>query len=291
MLGGGTYVLQNKMLPGAYFQFVSKSAATAALAERGVAAMALELNWGPDNVIFDVEAADLQKNSMKIFGYDYTAKELQPIRELLCHAKKLYLYKLTSLGVKAENEFATAVCCGTRGNDLQVVIQKDVDNTDHFVVSLYLGTVKVDEQVVASAKNLVNNEYVTWNEAELVVTAGKPLTGGENGKLETTDDFTNAHQTFLNKIESYPDTNAIGYMGGEDAIKGMYTKFAERMRDEVGIKLQTVLFNMAADSVAVVNVKNSVYFSDGTEWGDREASKSVILKNALEITVEGTSGK
>ena len=35
----------------------------------------------------------------------------------------------------------------------------------------------------------------------------------------------------------------------------------------------------------------SVYFSDGTEWGDREATKSVILKNALEITVEGTSGK
>ena len=35
----------------------------------------------------------------------------------------------------------------------------------------------------------------------------------------------------------------------------------------------------------------SVYFEDGTEWGDREATKSVILKNALEIEVEGTSGK
>lgn len=34
----------------------------------------------------------------------------------------------------------------------------------------------------------------------------------------------------------------------------------------------------------------SVYFSDGTEWGDREATRSVILENALEIQVEGTSG-
>ena len=34
----------------------------------------------------------------------------------------------------------------------------------------------------------------------------------------------------------------------------------------------------------------SVYFSDGTEWGDREATKSVILKNGLEIEVEGVSG-
>ena len=30
----------------------------------------------------------------------------------------------------------------------------------------------------------------------------------------------------------------------------------------------------------------SVYFSDGTEWGDREATKTVILKNAPKIIVE-----
>ena len=33
----------------------------------------------------------------------------------------------------------------------------------------------------------------------------------------------------------------------------------------------------------------SVYFSDGTEWGDKDATKSVILKNGLQIEVEGTS--
>lgn len=35
----------------------------------------------------------------------------------------------------------------------------------------------------------------------------------------------------------------------------------------------------------------SVYFKDGTEWGDREATKSVIFKNAPEVVVEGVSGK
>lgn len=35
----------------------------------------------------------------------------------------------------------------------------------------------------------------------------------------------------------------------------------------------------------------SVYFSDGSEWGDREATKSVILQNAPEITVHGKSEK
>ena len=35
----------------------------------------------------------------------------------------------------------------------------------------------------------------------------------------------------------------------------------------------------------------SVYFSDGTEWGDKDATKSTILKNALKIEVDGISEK
>lgn len=34
----------------------------------------------------------------------------------------------------------------------------------------------------------------------------------------------------------------------------------------------------------------SVYFSDGTEWGDKDATKSVILKSGLQIEVNGASG-
>ena len=40
-LGGGTYLSQNKILPGTYFQFVSKAMATATISDRGVAGMAL----------------------------------------------------------------------------------------------------------------------------------------------------------------------------------------------------------------------------------------------------------
>lgn len=285
MLGGGTYISQNKMLPGAYFQFVSKSAATAALADRGVAAMALELNWGPDDVIFDVDTADFQKNSMKILGYDYTAEELQPVRELLCHAKKLYLYKLTSGGTKAENEFATAVCCGTRGNDLQVVIQKDTDIEGiegDYVVSLYLGTVKVDEQKVKTVQELVDNTYVTWKKTEssnLTVTGGKMLTGGTNKEVDK-----NVHQTFLNKLESYPDINAIGYMGSEDELKDLYIKFATRMRDEVGIKLQAVVYDKAADNIAVVNVKNK---EDLVPWVTGVVAGTAVNKSATNMKYDG----
>ena len=67
-LGGGTFLVQNKELPGAYINFVSKSAASATLSERGIATMPLELDWGVSGDIFEITNGDFQKNSMEIFG-------------------------------------------------------------------------------------------------------------------------------------------------------------------------------------------------------------------------------
>lgn len=45
-LGGGTWVTQNQVLPGAYINFVSLARATATLSDRGTCTMPLELDWG-----------------------------------------------------------------------------------------------------------------------------------------------------------------------------------------------------------------------------------------------------
>lgn len=280
MLGGGTFVTQNKGLPGAYFSFISKATATAELSDRGVVAMAFDLDWGVDGAIFDVEASEFQKNSLKIFGYDYTSDKMKYIRELFLHATTLHVYKLTSGGTKASNTYATAAYTGVRGNDLKVVIQADVDDESRFVVSLYMGTTKVDEQTVATAAELVANDFVTWkNDAELAINAGTALTGGENGTSDAT-----AHQKFLDKIEAYPDVNAIGYIGTEDTIKSLYVAFAKRMRDEVGIKLQAVVFNSAADSIAAVNVKNQVEL---VPWVTGVIAGTAVNKSATNMLYDG----
>ena len=280
MLGGGTYVTQNKVIPGAYFQFISKATASANLSDRGVAAMALELDWGTDDTITTVELADFQKNSLKIFGYDYASEKLRDIREIFLHANTLHVYKLTSGGTKASNKFATALCSGTRGNDLKIVIQTDVDDEAKFVVSLYLGASKVDEQTVGSAVDLVKNDFVAWkNDAVLEVTAGTVLDGGANGASDSA-----AHQVFLNKIEAYPDVNAIGYVGTDDAVKALYIAFAKRMRDEVGIKLQAVVFNKPADSIATVNVKNQV---DIIPWVTGVVAGTAVNKSATNMIYDG----
>ena len=200
MLGGGTFTVQNKILNGAYINFVSMSKANAALSDRGVATMPLELDWGVDNAIFEVTPADFQKNSMAIFGYPFTHEKMKGLRDLFMNIKTLYAYKLTSGGVKAENTYAVAKYCGVRGNALKVVVSANVDEPTKFDVKLYMDTAIVDEQVaVASAAELKSNDFVTWKtDATLAATAGSALTGGTNGTVDGT-----AHQTYLDKIESY----------------------------------------------------------------------------------------
>ena len=43
--GGGTFLTQNKALPGTYINFVSASRASAVLSDRGVATIPVILDW------------------------------------------------------------------------------------------------------------------------------------------------------------------------------------------------------------------------------------------------------
>lgn len=261
-LGGGNFTLQNKVLPGSYMNFVSAANTSQNNAERGYAAMPVELDWGLDNAIFTVTAADFQKNCRKIFGYDYTDDKLMGMRDLFRNASTAYLYKLTSGGEKAENTYAKALYSGTRGNDLTITIAANVDTEGAWDVKTYLGASLVDEQTVTAASGLVANDFVEFKAAELVETAGMPLTGGTNGTVDGA-----AHQAFLDKVESYTAINAIGVVTTEETIKSLYAAFTKRMREEVGVKFQTVLYNYAADHEDAVNVKNKV-----KDTGANEAS-------------------
>lgn len=250
-LGGGTFITQNKVLPGSYINFISLAKASETLSDRGVVAMALELDWGVENEVFEVTKADFQKNSLKIFGYDHTHEKLKGLRDLFINIKTLYAYRLTSGGVKATNTFATAKFGGVRGNDLKIVIQVNVDVPAKFDVKTVLGTMVVDIQTVATAAELVANDYVTFKAgATLAVTASTPLTTGSNGTVNGT-----AHQTALDKFEAY-SFNALGLVSVDDVIKGLYTNYGKRLRDEVGQKFQVVVYNKAANYEGIVNVKN-----------------------------------
>lgn len=261
-LGGGTFLVQNKVLPGAYINFVSLAVASATLSDRGIATMPLELDWGITGNVFEVTNEDFQKNSLKIFGYDYTHEKLKGLRDLFRNIKTLYAYRLNGGGEKAKNTYATAKYAGTRGNDLKVVIKANVDVPSSFDVQTVLGVEVMDVQTVTTASKLVDNDWVTFKkEASLELTAGLPLTGGTNTKVTGTQ-----HQAYLNKIEAFA-FNTMGVVVTDGVTKSLYQNFCKRLRDEVGAKFQVVLHQQAADYMGSVNVKNVV-----TDEGWSEAS-------------------
>ncbi|MDP4152596.1 MAG: phage tail sheath family protein [Bacillota bacterium] len=262
-LGGGTFTVQNKALPGSYINFVSIARAASVLSERGIAAMPLELDWGAEGIVFEMDSENFQADSMKVFGYPYGSDKMKGLRDLFKNIRKGYFYRLNS-GVKAVCAYATAKYSGIRGNDLKIVIQTNVDDSSKFDVSTFFGTLKVDTQAVSTATELKGNDYVDFNaSATLTLTAGTPLTGGTNGSVPDGA----AYQAFLDKIESY-SFNALGCTSVSSDITALFTAFTKRMRDELGVKFQTVLYRTAsADHEGVISVENKA-----TDTGAAESS-------------------
>lgn len=265
-LGGGSFTTQNKILPGSYINFISKSKASANLSDRGIATMPLELDWGPDNEIFEVSNNDFERNCLKIFGYENTHEKMKGLRDLFLNAKTLLAYRLNS-GNKAENTYATAKYSGSRGNDFKIVIAKNIDDENKFDVSLYLESNLIENQTVSSATELEDNDFVIYKKnATLEVTVGTSLSGGTNSTVNGEN-----YQNYFDKIEAY-SFNTMGIVTTDTTIKNLATNFCKRLRDEVGSKFQVVLHKCTANYEGVINLINNtdanlVYWVTGAEAG------------------------
>ncbi|HBF8370334.1 TPA: phage tail sheath family protein [Clostridioides difficile] len=253
-LGGGTFVTQNKILPGSYINFISAKKATSSLSDRGIVAIPLELDWGIDEDVFQVTSDDFEKYSVKYFGYDYTHEKLKGLRDLFKNIRLGYFYKLNK-GVKASCTIATAKYSGIRGNDLKVTVTTNIDDNAKFDVVTLLDNKKVDTQIAKVITDLQDNDYITWKkDATLEASAGLVFTGGTNGEAVTGAEY----QAFLDKIESY-SFNALGCLATTTEIKSLFVEFTKRMRDKVGAKFQTVLYKKSdADYEGVVSVENKI---------------------------------
>ena len=260
-LGGGNFVVQNKILPGAYINFVSIPRPSNIFGDRGYAGLALDLDWG-DPLITTVEPDDLQKDSMKLFGYSYTDEALKPIRELLKHASTVYIGRLNGGGTKASategSLQVTAKYPGLRGNALKVVVENEVGDTGNFIVKTLMDTEEVARETVAKIDELKGNDFVDFQgSGDLKTNVGISLTGGTN--KESTKE---SHTKFLDELEKYY-VNAVGYAGVDEGLKALYAEYGKRLRDKEGIKLQVVLYKAEKEN-------NEAVISVGTEADELE---------------------
>ena len=260
MLGGGTFVTQNKTLPGTYINFVSSSGVSSNLGERGLAALALPLTWGVDDAVFVVTADEFRKDSLRIFGFEYDSDAAKGLRDLFKNITTLFCYKLMNGGAKASNSISEAKYKGSFGATISTeIVTGTVSGT--YDVNVYVGTSLVYTKTVSTIDELKaeDNAWVNWTIDTIAETDRTALTGAD---LDGQDVTAAQHTAFLSAVEAYT-FNAMGCMSLEDAIKELYVQACKDARDKSGIKYQLVVFNKAADYEGVVNVKNSV---DAVYW-------------------------
>ena len=273
-LGGGTWSgVPNKVLPGAYINFVSVARALGSLGERGIVALPLEMNWGPEDEVITIDAGEFQKEALNILGYSFADEEMKPLREVFKGAKLVKLYRINGAGGKkatatvgTEGLTITAKHPGTRGNDIKIVVQANIDDETKFDVITYVDTTKVDTKTVATIAELEPNNFVEFNgTGALEITAGVPLAGGENGAATG-----ESYSDFLDKIEA-EDFTTLLYAGEDEVTKALFDSFTKRLRDDEGVKITTVLYDYTkADFEGVISVKNNpelVYWVAGQSAG------------------------
>ena len=142
-----------------------------------------------------------------------------------------------------------------------------------FDVKTILDNTVVDEQTAASGLDLKPNDFVEWKSGGVLeAAAAVPLTGGTNGEVTGA-----SHQNYLDKIEAY-GFNVMGAAVTDETTKKLYAAFNKRLREEMGIKFQLVLYRYAADYYGTISVKNKavdddfgeaalVYWATGAEAG------------------------
>lgn len=132
MLGGGTFVTQNKTLPGSYINFINASSASSTVTDRGVVAIALPLNKDAGAVI-EVTKGQFVTDCKNILGKAYDSKDMAVLREIFCHATKVVIY---DLGADGEVEDAIKAF---EAHEFNVLCAYTVDSND---VNTYIAAVK-----------------------------------------------------------------------------------------------------------------------------------------------------
>lgn len=256
MAAGGTYLTYNKVLPGAYINFISKARSMGSMGERGVVALPFRLNWGEENKIITITLEEFQKNSTKILGYSYTSDEMKNLREVFCSASSIKLFRLGS-GEKASanlgNLTVNAKYSGSRGNDIKIKISNSLEKDGAFSIQTFLENTLVSECTAKSIGEIKNNDFVTFSgDGEITANAGTSLSNGTD-----TEATKEAYVKFLDLVEAEQFTTIL-YDGSDEPTKSLFTSFTKRLRDEEGFKITAILHDYSkADFEGVISLKNN----------------------------------
>lgn len=273
-MAGGSFQSQNKIRPGAYIKFQGVPSNDNIVGSRGIVTMAAPIGWGPEDELIKVTVADLYSNKLeKILGFNVYSASAKLFKAALENAHTLLVYRADKGGTKASVQIdvasnkklkVTAKYAGTTGNNISISIKEAY--AGGYSVNTFLGSTQKDSQIVTDIKDLVANDFVTF-EGEGVISqtaVNTLLTGGANGTPNN-----QMYTEYLAKLKTTQfDTLAAFKIGDTELFNGNNIKeFIQEMRETRGIKCQAVINNyVAANYEGVISTYNQgVKYADGTE--------------------------
>lgn len=242
---GGTFLVQNKVRPGAYINYVAKSQSLMNVSDRGIATLAIPMSWGPENQIIDILSSDLTDGtSIKKIGYSATNIESMIFRICLQNCYRLKAWRLDAGGEKASATIGTgetalkpsAKYTGICGNKIKIVIVKEDKSELYTVETLYDGLRQDIQSKLSAPSELEDNDFVDWNVTDstvFTVTAATSLTGGTNGTVTAETAYT----PYWNKMKT-ETWNTMGLLSDEALIKTAFCEYIKDLRENEGVKVQ-----------------------------------------------------
>lgn len=136
-LGGGVFVTQNKVLPGAYINFVNASNASATIGDRGTVAIPYGLGKSAGSII-EITKTEFIKDPTGKLGTSvtYDSDTAKPLREIFCHATKCIIY---DLGTGESAKTASDAVAALEPYDFNVLAVYTSTNTE---INAYINAVK-----------------------------------------------------------------------------------------------------------------------------------------------------
>lgn len=275
-MAGGNWTTQNKIRPGVYINFDSKTQLELSVGQRGVVAICEPMSWGPVGKIMKIESG---VNTTPYCGYPIYAPQALFLNEIFKGSNRtngptqVLLYRPAADSSKeatatADTLTITALYPGVRGNDISIIIVEDVDNTGVFTVKTVVDGAVVDTQTGKLVADLKANDWVKFSgTGALKATAGTPLEGGADGTVQNA-----AYTTFLTALEAY-NFDVLIYDGTDNTTMLAMQNFVDRLVTKEGMYCQLVAPNMTnPDDRFCINVNvGSIVLDNGTTITPQQA--------------------
>lgn len=255
-MAGGSFETFNKIRPGAYINFKSAAQPLNSVGFRGIATLALPMNYGASETLIHLTAEQLLDGSCEaLIGCNIAEDESLMYQQVLTDCTEVLLFRMDTAGKKATLALgaltATAKYAGVSGNKISVAIVANGSAFD--VVTSFNGLVR-DIQTGSTVGDIKDNDFVDFSgvaETALQLNAGGELEGGTNGSVNNS-----SYSKYFELLKT-AKWNTMGIpIENSTEIQSQVKEFIEYMRETVGTKVQAVLNNISVNYEGIISTMN-----------------------------------